>query len=369
VSALCYDLAAPADDPALRALLRSSPMAGEIRLTLECEPSYFDARALEGPIGQTVVGRLPDGTLLGMGTRTVRTAFVNGRPQPLGYFSQLRVAPRLAGSPAAARAVGAGFARLRELQREAPVPFHFLSVATENHAALRLLTAGLPGFPRVRAVGDVVTYALASPRRSGPARPAAGDAVVAGSWELAPAIRRCLERNGTRHQLAPSWGGLLFDPAHTPGLQPPSFRVALREGRVVGCAARWDQSAVKQAVVRGYGPRLARRLRLVNLAARIGGWPRLPPAGERLRASFLSHLAVDDDDPAVATALLRAIRRDGAERHDDCLLLGLAAGHPLAAAVGRRSVSYRTRLFVAWWPGDREPALDGRPLGAEVAVL
>ncbi|HSS49284.1 MAG TPA: hypothetical protein VLX28_10080, partial [Thermoanaerobaculia bacterium] len=83
--------AAPEDDPELRRLLRDNPMAGEIRVSLEREPNAFLAAAVEGEPHRTIVARDPEGGIVGMGSRSVWNAFVNGEPCRLGYLSQLRV--------------------------------------------------------------------------------------------------------------------------------------------------------------------------------------------------------------------------------------------------------------------------------------
>jgi len=89
---LIVDLATPADDPEIRRLLRDNPMDGAIRVSLEREPNAFLAATVEGEPHATVVAREPStGRIVGMGTRAVWNAFVNGEPCRLGYLSQLRV--------------------------------------------------------------------------------------------------------------------------------------------------------------------------------------------------------------------------------------------------------------------------------------
>ena len=52
-----YQLATPADDPEIRALLRGSPIDGEIQVTLEREPDSALAGAIEGDLHQVVIRR------------------------------------------------------------------------------------------------------------------------------------------------------------------------------------------------------------------------------------------------------------------------------------------------------------------------
>ena len=67
-------------------------MDGRIRIALEREPDSFLAATIEGEIHQVIAVRdRASGRLLGMGSRSVSDAWVNGRRTRLGYLSQLRV--------------------------------------------------------------------------------------------------------------------------------------------------------------------------------------------------------------------------------------------------------------------------------------
>src|SRR5262249_15070061 len=85
------DFARAGDEPGLARLLREPPRAGGIRGTLEREPDLAVGAAVEGESHATIVARRRDGSLSGMGSRSVAGAFVNGRSCRLGYLSQLRL--------------------------------------------------------------------------------------------------------------------------------------------------------------------------------------------------------------------------------------------------------------------------------------
>ena len=95
----------------------------------------------------------------------------------------------------------------------------------------------------------------------------------------------------------------------------------------------WDQRKFKQVVVRGYRRPLGTFRPLVNLGLRLAGRPRLPRVGEPLALGFLSHVAVDDDDPALLLPLVDAARRAAARRGLGYLSMGFARRHPLAGVV------------------------------------
>jgi hypothetical protein len=115
---------------------------------------------------------------------------------------------------------------------------------------------------------------------------------------------------------------------------------------------------VRQAVVRGYRPLVARLRPLPNLLGAVGGFPHLPPAGRALRQVFLSLAAVDDDDPASLVDLVRAGLAEAKRRGFDLALIGLAETNPMLPALRRafRAREYRSQLYLVHWEDGRRHA-------------
>ena len=365
------ELATPADDEEVRRLLREQPLPGEVTLTLEREPDTAIAGAIEGDVHDAIVARDASGKIVGIASRAEREVFVNGAPARLGYLGQLRVRARGRG---AATLLDEGFEFCRQLHRDGRVAAYLTAIVDDNHAARRLL-CGLKSrhAPRFSPAGRLVTFAIPGRRRRGISR-TTGITIDRGSAELLPDIVACLERNGCRYQFAPRWTAAdLLSEQRTPALRLDQFLVASTPGgRIVGCAAVWDQRTFKQAVVRGYSGRLARWRRVLNVAAPVVGLPPLPRVGEALEFVYLSHVAVDDDRADVATALLAEARRR-LPPQVACLVTAFADGSALAAAVAHAAPhrTYRSALYLAWWPdgGDLAASLDGRPPHPEIAIL
>jgi hypothetical protein len=363
---LIVDLARPEDDPEIRRLLRENPMDGAIRVSLEREPNAFLAAAVEGERHATVVARDPDtGRIVGMGTRAVWNAFVNGEPCRLGYLSQLRIDRAARGRR---RLIAAGYAALRELRRPDETPFDLTSIIADNDAARRLLGKGVPGLPAYRELSRFVTLVLPAVR---PRRGRAPVTIEPGVSERIPEIADCLVRNRRRFQVAPFFTAEeLRSPERSRGLAPRDFRLALRNGEVVGCLALWDQSGFKQAVVRGYAPSLARWRPWINRLPRSLGVPRLPDPGEALPHATISHVAVDGDDPDVFQALVETAHSEACARRYAYLVIGLAVGHPRLSWLERRfhPRRYESVLYTVDWD-EGGAALDDRLPHVEVALL
>ena len=341
------DRATPADDAALRALLRQIPVPGAVVSTSEREPSFFAADAVLGEDVVTLVAReRPGGPPVGFGSRAVRTVWLGGRPVRTAYLSGLRVAPGHRGRAL----LGRGWTALRALHDADPVALSLLSVTAENRRAARLLALGRGDAARLAPVADVVTLALVVHRGHRPppaAPPGAADAF--------------------RQSLGPTRDLFPAGPLRLPGLSPADDVVVTRDGEPVAALALWDAGAVRQSVVRSYGGALGRLRPVVNAAARLAGAAPLPDVGEPVRSAVAVRPVSRDAralDALLAAALGRARQRGRA-----FVLVGLDARDPALALARRRPhVAYRSTLYAACWPGEAAPAVR-RPVHPEIATF
>ncbi len=249
-----FRVAGPDDDADLRRLLRDNPMAGEIAVSLEREPNAFLAAAVEGDRHHTIVARdAGRDRTVGMASRSVSDAFVNGEACQVGYLGQLRLDREYRRRP---RLLAKGFSLLASLRDRHDLPFDITSIVADNTAARRVLGAGLPGLPVYRELEAFTTLVI--PVWRDRRQPAGGTFQIRAAAEAdLEEIAACLARNHARYQFARRWtANDLRSPERSRGLSAEDFIVATREGRVAGCLAVWNQSAFKQIVVRGYSRRL-----------------------------------------------------------------------------------------------------------------
>lgn len=340
-------------------------MDGTIALSLEREPSFALAQEIEGDRHSTVVVRDGDtGAIVGMGSRSVREVWVDGRPQRVGYLGALRAA---AGRRGLVR-LAAGYRGIAATHRPDELPFDVTSIVADNLPARRMLERGLPGLPRYVPLCDYRTLLIAT--RAARTRASDRDVSRATPQDL-PEIAACLERNLARYQLAPVWSAAALScTTRCRGLRAEDFAVIHERGRIVACAAVWDQRTFKQAVVRGYAPWMARARPALNVLLGLARRPRLPAVGSVLPLAFLSHLAVDADSHELAARLIDVLRHREDRRGIELLALGLAASHPLFSVATRRAGrSYASCLYRVEWPGSGAHALEPGPVHLEIATL
>jgi hypothetical protein len=366
-------LATAADDDDMRRLLRELPSNGALQIAFQREPSVWEAAKIEGDRHCTVVARAKDNDrLVGMVSRSVRQVWLNGRPARLGYVSQFRVE---LGYRLRVRKIAQGWRHLTESHRADELAYDLASMFADNAAARRFMAKGFQGFPNFEELESLTTLVLSTRQWRAP-QPPAGVIVAPADESRLEEIVDCLNRNGRRYQFAPVWTAAdLNDSQRCRGLRPGDFQVAISGGRVVGCLAIWDQRGFRQLVLNGYSRALALVRPLVNLAAPILGTLRLPRAGEAFKYAFLSHVAVDDDDPQMLAALVGAARATARRRGLEVLLLGLASRNPMLPYLRKtfRSRQITSVLYAARPPQQRrfDPVEkpDGRIPHVEIAVL
>jgi hypothetical protein len=369
---IVFELASLEDDAELRRMLRSDPMPGRISVSFEREPNYFIGAEVEGCFHQTIIGRdTSTGKIIAMGSRSIRDVYLNGTVHSVGYLSQMRIAP---GYRTMRKALTQGFEFVHSLHQDGRTRFYFSSIISDNLPARRLFSAGLPGLPRFQEYACMHTLAIYCRRKRKRLPMPDGLQLARGSFAHVNEIVACLQRNGARHQLAPYWTcDTLFSPDRTPDLTPEDFFLALDGERVVGCLAVWDQSRFKQTVVRSYSGALAHWRGLVNVGARLAGWPVLPPPHTPFRYCYASHLAIDDDRPDVFVALVRALYNHAFDRKYSYFMLGLCENHPFFETVVStyRHIDYKSQFYLVVWEQELEvlSRIDSRLSAVEISIL
>ncbi len=334
---------------------------------MRLEPSFLEAVRVQGPFTQVgVVRDSQAGRAVGCGTRAVRSAYVNGVATNLGYLGALRLAPEARGGTLLAQ----GYRTFHRLHRDRRALLYLTTIPEENREARALLTSGRAGLPRYDDLGGYRTFFLHVGRA--PPRGAAVSVAPAHRSQIG-ALEDCLHRGGRRRQFYPCLLAheLLSGAAHLQGLRVEDFFLASNGTRVVGAAALWDQTGLRQLVASG-GRRSGSAARLVRgLWSKLRGNSPVPAPGSAVRYAFVSFVCVDEDDPTVLRAILGEMLRAASERGMRRLLLGLHEQDPLWREVMRLPHdAHSSRLYVVYWEDGAEfrDALDDRTPWLELAI-
>ena len=353
-----FELAGPADDADLRALMAAGRMEGSIAVSFRREPSYFAGCAVQGDGTQVIkCVEVDSGRLVGHGCRSTVEVLVGGKPTRIGYLSDLRSLASFRGGTLLAR----GYRKLRELHDADPVPFYYTVIYDGNTQAVDNLVGGRAGLPAYLDRGRILTPAiqLDLPRRE--LRQHGIRVVNAGAAQL-PEIVGFLNR--AARELAPVRNVAQFSTGgRYSGLRAEDFLLAIDDaGRIAGTLALWDQAAMRQTHVEQYSRGLALARPLYNLATRVLPFKPLPPVGARVPYVYLACPCVRDDDLGIFRVLLRAAYRRLRSSRAHYAILGLHEADPLAAALqDYRSIAAAGRLYLAHYADSPAPVLNGVP--------
>ncbi len=358
-------LATPADDAELRALLRRSPVHGQISVTFEREPSFFDSCGIRGDFFQVGIGRdHRSGKIIGLGTRSIADAFVNGVPMPVGYLADLRLTTEYRGGTLIAR----GYRFLKCLHEDGRARLYTTLIFAGNQAALKTIASGRAGLPDYHDMGVIHSPSLRIRKRE--VRIPQGCKILRGSPALLPQIVECLNRNNALRQFAPVHTVEMFRKRWRE-LRAEDFVLAVRDQGIVGVLGCWDQTSFKQTRVVDYAAPLRWLVRTANVVSGLTGI-RYPHPGEEVPYVYAGFIAIDHNDPEVFAALLQSACNRAAGNRYLYAILALHERDPLLRVVEDYSrIPFSGRLFCVTFDDGRDlyRALDDRIPYLEAATL
>jgi hypothetical protein len=325
--------AQPADNDRLLTLFSAVPMEGDLVLTTRRDPDFFALYAMQNGVAECLVAET-DGELSGVGTFVIRSGWLDGREQPVGYLGDLRTRYAARRSAVVATHYQAAFTTMSD--RHGCAVF-LTAILASNHTALNALVRDRAGRRRqpyyhlLKRFSAVSVHFLRArqPRRSGYR--------VRRAWEEdIPALTALLARDhqhrvcGYRfdqgefqHRLT-TWPGFCL--AHT-------YLAFAPDGRLVGCTTAWDPAPVKRYHVNAYQGHMRWIKRGYNALATLLRRPRLPAAGETFRSFYLCNTSIGDDNPLVLRALLDHVYADFQSQGYHFFTLAMDAHDPLQPAL------------------------------------
>lgn len=371
-----FDLATPADDPAIRRLLANNPVPGQVTLTYEREPNYFLGCATMGRFSQVLVARhQSSGEVAAVATRTTRPLFVNGEIEEVGYIGQLRVDERFRGR----WLVSGGFRYFHHLHADGRVAGYITTIIAGNAEAQGILVErARRHFPVYREVDRVCTLAiiLRKPARLASCvlrRQSTSRITHHASRTDLPAIINFLHQHGSTKQFFPVFSEADFaGSATTLDFRAEDFVIARQNGQIVGVMGLWDQSRYKQTMVRAYHGSLRWLRPFYNGWLRFSGARPLPPPGQPIHFAYASFVCVAQNNPDTFGILLQYVYNLAVARGYAYLMLGLSTRDPLlAVARSYAHIPYYSRLYTVCWPDDLgfHEKLDQRIPYVEIATL
>lgn len=341
-------------------LLDATPMSGMVRVKTRRPQGLLASLRSEGRARDVIVACTVDGgEVVGVGVRSEKDCFVDGRPEPvrLGFLHGLRGKEQYRRGLALAR----GYRFFRDVHRQRDAHYYLTAILGDNRPAMEILTSGRAGLPVYDEWGGIETFFL-DPRRVGRrlgagAKP--GVRIAGMRMEDAGAVVEFLRMHGRRRQFFPVYEthDFLTDEGLLPGLGTADILLAWEDRRLIGCVGVWDQSRFKFWEVAGYGFPLRPFRRAYNVWSRLRGRPTWPEPGAHVSLRSLAVFCVREDDARVTRSLLGAAARLAATRGAMVLSWSLHERDSLVRVVKELPhVLVKSRLFLVHWSEDGKPA-------------
>jgi predicted N-acetyltransferase YhbS len=317
--------AGEADNEALLALTRSTPMAGSISLRIDRDPDFFALLRLrgEGKVFVAVRGR----EVIGCISAALRTAYISGVPETVAYIGDMKVHPRFSGTRIALRLIQALEAHLRSIG----IDLCFSVVADGNQRAMPLFEGRL-GIPRWAYLGRFLVDELIPSPFIGRSRQHCIETAEAADL---PAITMLLDRFHRSRQFAPQLSQDDLARTLSARREEPFSKifVARSGGSIVATLSLHDTREVKRNVLLGASASLRCALALVRIVAvPLPGFS-VPRIGEPLRVLYARFVACEEGHWQALQALVAMARAEAFRRRSTFLVIGLHEQDPLRSLV------------------------------------
>ncbi len=334
--------ATPEDNARLCELVRTIHMKGKLDVTQERDPDFFALGRMHlGPVETWAFIDEVD-SIEGCVTLCLREAQLGGERATTGYFCDLRLTPKLRGRGVIDEAAGAIMAYAKS---KYGADLFYDVIFDTNAVARKALVVRTEKRRRVPIQAPMTPFQMTSVQftteKPGPQR-AVTFACDNDFGELVAFLQRDHARRSLGYLIDEA---LLRDRFRTwPGFSIASFLVTRDgSGRIAGCLAPWDTREFKRTRVLGYHAEMRVVRAAFDLTAKLRRFRTLPRPGECFDFSFLTHVAVKDDDPAILRDLVRAAYRNLYSMRQHFLSVMVPCGSRLASAFSEFTLN-RTKM-------------------------
>jgi GNAT superfamily N-acetyltransferase len=324
-----------ADNEALLALTKATPMAGRISLRIDREPDFFALSRARGE--STFFVATSEGRVIGCVSVSLHDAYVGGQIERIAHGNDLKVHPEFAGKRIGVRLLLAAENHLRSQGIDISV-----SLFAEGNGRVVTLAEGRHGQAVSLPLGRFfVDQILPSPFRGRAGRYSIEEA---GAQDI-PELATMLDRSNRAKNFAPPVGPGVLAPRVTRAFR--KMLVAREAGRVVATLTVEDTQDLRQNVLMNVPPSLRVALgllRVVTLFVPKIGVPRL---GRPLRILYVRFMACAEGQEAALRPLIAEARVQAFKQGYTFLSVGLHERDPLRRVVAGMPKLTFTSVMIA----------------------
>lgn len=344
-------------DTEIAELLAATHMPGKLlELDYDARPSFLQALACQG-FSHDLVLIQPENFhgLAGMGIRSLRHAFLDGKAGRIGYLHHLRLHPDIRGGPYLAR----GYRAVRQFYLEQPAPVTLTSILAENLAAQEVLESKKAGktMPTYEKISRYLTalIPLSGPGKRWPVKFRKIN-VYFTSRTLCEkdlnALCQLFNDAGKSNDGLPAVNRDSFANGDFPGLGIEDFVGIFAGQKLIAACGIWNQQPLKQIRVRKLGALLRFTRKIWRAAGAVIGPCPIPDEGQQVNQVLLDPWVIlPGYEKKAAAILLENAAKIARQRGFDFAAWGVAEAHP--AICGVKSVyfiPYWSIIYQVYWP-------------------
>jgi len=315
-----FEYASKTDGTSLLELLEEKVLDTMIPLVCTRVPNAYLSYSFEGE--KTILALCKEsktGEIAGLGVCIIKTLYVNGQREKVGYFEEVRLKKAYQENQFL---IPQMYQFLYNACKEEDISYYITNKTGEKTPEEELLGRKRSYMPDFIYLDD---YELFICKVGINFKTFPGYTFRQAQKEDAQELLAFYKKTGQAHDIYPYINKKVFKNQY-PGLDIQDFYVLYKDEELVGCGAIWDQRSYKQYVVKHYDLWMG-LLQIVSPIFNLVGLPKMPAVDEALAINKLAFIAMQDNDEKVFEIFLTHLQKVAPKC--ELLAIELSAKHPL----------------------------------------
>jgi len=337
------DIASLSDDDELREIVSKTYMKGEISLSFESEPSFFNSIAILGESQEVLIIRdLENEKIIGFMIKSIKNVFINGHPKKVRYLSSLRLLEEYRRG----RLMHQGFKYLKSFIDDSNM-INFTTIIEDNIFARDMLTSSRAGLPNYLPIGKMKTFII-KPTSRVRYKSKTNIKIEKGISKFSlKEIINFLNKEGSKKDFFPVYTEEIFNKSQLRDFDINNLYIAHNETEILGVVGVWDQTRFKQTVVKA----LSNKYKLLKpfnnyILSPMCNYPLISNPG-KIRSFYINLIAIKDNNPDIFSLLIDKISLDNSNYGYNYFIIGLSEDDNLCLGLKNfRSLTYDSILYL-----------------------
>ena len=334
------------DDEMIRTFYNCADSDALVSFYLRRFPPFSAALQVEGDDSKIISVLDEDRTqIAGALILTEKVCYLEGQERSIGYLGSAKIKTEYRGGLVLAR-----ITRNLHIQMQADPKIGFCSLMKGNRVAHEIFLSGRKALPKFRHISGFKTMIFK------PVKKKTGDdeslKIISANQTNIGDLVRYLNTEGKAKQLFPVYKSEHFtNPGNglLKGIETEKVYIAMKNDKITGTLAVWDQTAFRQWVISGKKP-FSILKPLVNLVLKIRGIPVLPARNKGFGSKYISLVCIRNNEPEVFEKLLgHAMIKELESDSKSVLVMGFPDNDPMFSKLKIRAITLKSDIYAFAW--------------------